>query len=76
MSKSLHSELDRVAATQGVSMNHLVCLAIATALQRIEMEPLREAAAKADLAARHGLSMDGPSYEELMDSMGYDDPDD
>ena len=68
---SLHRELAHAAVEQKVSMNQLVCIALAGALERRHNDPARP------YSGTKGQSAPvGSDFDAIMRSMGYDDPDD
>lgn len=71
MPVSLHRELAEAAALEKVSINHFACVALATVLARVKIEPMTD-----DASDSHGITSVGPGFDAIMRSMGYGHPDD
>lgn len=65
----LHRELAQAAAAQRVSMNQLVCIALAGALGRMSDDP---PTANFGADRFHGMAQI-TDFDSIMRSMGYDD---
>jgi hypothetical protein len=69
----LHRELAETAAQQRVSMNQLICVAVAGALERVRDLPSRSDSYSPFEPAPRGIASVGPDFDAIMRSMGYDD---
>jgi hypothetical protein len=72
MPVALHRELAETASLQRVSLNHFACVALATVLARVKVEPVPDI----DPPDRPGITTAGPGFDVIMRSMGYSHPDD
>jgi hypothetical protein len=83
MPKRLHREVFETAIAERVSMNQLICVALAGALERMNVERTRADAERNEIPSiglggggRSSLSQSGAAFDSIMGSMGYEDHED